>query len=463
MHSISENLKKIRTDRGWTQQQMADVLFVTRQTVSNWENGKSMPDLDMLASISEKLDTDINYLLYGPPEENSNMKKDIKISFRLIVTGLVFRLLRIPVGLTDHGFSTFRIFCKNYLAVIFAYTGFGMFVCQFMKGVNFINRTPEYKYSKYLRYTFFALYILQFILLLPYAIRECLFYLSILNYPRPYAGIENAVFSMYKAVNRAFFSGSNTILSSLRNYIVIKIFNTAVFFPLIAFAAGFIYDVSKPFNGPVNIPAFSKIKAFIESPADYINLFLLTVKNNTQLYKKELMLLTAVFFVSGFAYMAAGFVCDWKDITEESLRYMAYEQKTPMMLCHIMQKHISIPMMWLSAGRIGATMVKIAGFSLSVKLKKRFRLIFSLYLSVYFALMLINDVHYFILLWQSKGLMADSAISNTFTVFMRFPPGIMKKSYRFFHNGTNGGRLMKIFVFSLPAFITNLTNKKAAH
>lgn len=142
---------------------------------------------------------------------------------------------------------------------------------------------------------------------------------------------------------------------------------------------------------------------------------------------------------------------------------MAYEQKTPMMLCHIAQKHMAVPVMWLSAGRIGATVVKITGFSLSEKLKKRFRLIFTLYLSVYFILMLINDVHYFILLWQSKGLMADSAITNTFTVFMKFPPGIIKKAYRFFHNGTNGGRLMKIFVFSLPAFITNLTNKKAAH
>ena len=41
MHSIAKNIKMIRKEKGWTQQQMADFLFVTRQTVSNWENGVS--------------------------------------------------------------------------------------------------------------------------------------------------------------------------------------------------------------------------------------------------------------------------------------------------------------------------------------------------------------------------------------------------------------------------------------
>ena len=41
MYDISKNLKKLRQQRNWTQQQMADVLFVTRQAVSNWETGVS--------------------------------------------------------------------------------------------------------------------------------------------------------------------------------------------------------------------------------------------------------------------------------------------------------------------------------------------------------------------------------------------------------------------------------------
>lgn len=462
MHSISKNLKLTRQQRGWTQQQMADVLFVTRQTVSNWENGKSMPDIDMLASIAEKLNTDVNYLLYGPPAEDSNLKRDIIISLFLISVGLFFRLVRIPVQLSGSLSASFAFYCKNYLAVIFAYAGLGMFVCQFMKGVNFINRTTEYRYSKHLRCIFALLYILQFVLLLPYVIREFFFYLTVLHYPPQYAGMEKAAFSIYEAVNRIFFSDT-TILVSAGSWLAMKIFSSSFLFSVVVFASGFVYDVLKPFNGPVNIPAFNRIKTFIESPAEYTKRFLLTVKNNLKLYKKELVLLAAVFCVAEVMYIAAGFACGWKDITENSFRYMAYEQKTPMMLCHIAQKHISVPLMRITAGRIVAVMVKIAGFSLSEKLKKRFRLVFVIYLSVYFILMLINDVHYFIQLWRSEGLLIDSAITNGFISFMRFPPGIMKKIYRFFHNATNGSKLMKIIVFSLPAFITNMANKKAAH
>ena len=65
MHSIAKNIKMIRKEKGWTQQQMADFLFVTRQTVSNWENGRAFPDLETKEQICKKLDIDSQYLLYG--------------------------------------------------------------------------------------------------------------------------------------------------------------------------------------------------------------------------------------------------------------------------------------------------------------------------------------------------------------------------------------------------------------
>lgn len=48
-----------------TQDELAEKLFVTRQTVSNYETGKSRPDIDMLMHIAEALDTDIHQILYG--------------------------------------------------------------------------------------------------------------------------------------------------------------------------------------------------------------------------------------------------------------------------------------------------------------------------------------------------------------------------------------------------------------
>jgi len=43
--TISEKLKQARTDSGLSQEEVADKLGVSRQTMSNWENGRSFPDI----------------------------------------------------------------------------------------------------------------------------------------------------------------------------------------------------------------------------------------------------------------------------------------------------------------------------------------------------------------------------------------------------------------------------------
>lgn len=60
---LSENLKTIRKSKGLSQQELAVKLNVVRQTVSKWEQGLSVPDSDMLISISEVLETPVSTLL----------------------------------------------------------------------------------------------------------------------------------------------------------------------------------------------------------------------------------------------------------------------------------------------------------------------------------------------------------------------------------------------------------------
>ena len=52
---IGSKIKKSRTDAKITQEQVAEALDISRQTVSNWENGKSYPDLQILVSMSNQL------------------------------------------------------------------------------------------------------------------------------------------------------------------------------------------------------------------------------------------------------------------------------------------------------------------------------------------------------------------------------------------------------------------------
>ncbi len=60
---LNENLKKFRKSKGLSQEELAVRLNVVRQTLSKWENGLSVPDADMLVSISETLETPVSVLL----------------------------------------------------------------------------------------------------------------------------------------------------------------------------------------------------------------------------------------------------------------------------------------------------------------------------------------------------------------------------------------------------------------
>lgn len=60
---LNENIKAIRKSKGLSQEELAIKLNVVRQTISKWEQGLSVPDSDMLISISEVLETSVSALL----------------------------------------------------------------------------------------------------------------------------------------------------------------------------------------------------------------------------------------------------------------------------------------------------------------------------------------------------------------------------------------------------------------
>ena len=60
---FAETLKKIRTEKGLSQRELAERMYVTRSTVTRWETGSRLPDALMISRLSKCLDTDINTLL----------------------------------------------------------------------------------------------------------------------------------------------------------------------------------------------------------------------------------------------------------------------------------------------------------------------------------------------------------------------------------------------------------------
>jgi transcriptional regulator with XRE-family HTH domain len=74
---IGALLKKLRTEKGLTQEQFAEIVMVSNRTVSRWENGNNMPDLDILIQIFDYYEIDLRELLDGE-RKSENMNKELE-------------------------------------------------------------------------------------------------------------------------------------------------------------------------------------------------------------------------------------------------------------------------------------------------------------------------------------------------------------------------------------------------
>lgn len=84
MRDISKNIREVRLRRGMSQEQLAQALHVTRQTVSNYETGRSRPDVETLTLLAQALEADVRELLYGPAV--SPRRRSVR---RLLVAGVL--------------------------------------------------------------------------------------------------------------------------------------------------------------------------------------------------------------------------------------------------------------------------------------------------------------------------------------------------------------------------------------
>ena len=76
---LGEKLKAQRLSLGLTQQEVAEHLHVSRQTVSNWEVGRNFPDIPMIISISDYYHISLDELLKGDEGFMEKMKKDAEL------------------------------------------------------------------------------------------------------------------------------------------------------------------------------------------------------------------------------------------------------------------------------------------------------------------------------------------------------------------------------------------------
>lgn len=84
---FAETLRRLRKDKGISQRELAEQLFVTRSTVNRWENGSRLPDVAMLSRLSHCLGIDVGTLLYATMESDESPNVIMVDDHKIILTG----------------------------------------------------------------------------------------------------------------------------------------------------------------------------------------------------------------------------------------------------------------------------------------------------------------------------------------------------------------------------------------
>ena len=77
LKKIGSFLKELRKEKGITQEELAEMLYVSGRTVSRWETGTNMPDISLLVDIAEIFDVSIPEIINGE-RKNEIMEKEVK-------------------------------------------------------------------------------------------------------------------------------------------------------------------------------------------------------------------------------------------------------------------------------------------------------------------------------------------------------------------------------------------------
>lgn len=125
--NIGKRLKDARIESGYTQEQVAEQLDVSRQTISSWENGRTFPDIVSVVSLSDIYDVSLDVLIKGDEkmlehlEESTNIvKSNKKLLFAIIANILTaIAMIGLSVIVPSNEYVLVGVFCVMVIAASF--------------------------------------------------------------------------------------------------------------------------------------------------------------------------------------------------------------------------------------------------------------------------------------------------------------------------------------------------------
>ncbi|MGN0143149.1 MAG: helix-turn-helix domain-containing protein [Roseburia sp.] len=152
---IGSFIKELRKEKGLTQEQLAEQFRVSRRTVSRWETGSNLPDLDILIEMADYYDVELRELLDGERKSekmnkeleetvlkvadysNEEKQKMTKRMHLLFIGGLIAAVVYMILFFTDHADNFWGGLCQGIT--------FGMMIVGVIMTSKYAARIREYK------------------------------------------------------------------------------------------------------------------------------------------------------------------------------------------------------------------------------------------------------------------------------------------------------------------------------
>ena len=160
--TFAEALRRIRTERDFSQQSLAEKLCVDRSTIAGWETGRRLPDATLIKRLSECLNVDIAILMNAAGMDDENLNVIMLDDEKIILKGGIPILEEVLPGTAITGFtkpSEALAFARNnriFLAFLDIEIGKtkGLDVCRQLLEIN--PRTNVVFLTAYMEYSFDA-------------------------------------------------------------------------------------------------------------------------------------------------------------------------------------------------------------------------------------------------------------------------------------------------------------------
>lgn len=160
--NFPDTLKKLRTEQGLSQQELADQLYVTRSTIARWENGSRLPNALMVSRLAECLHVDPNTLLNDASENEEVPNVIVVDDMKIILNGALPILEQVLPNAVITGFTrpaeAVEYAKKNRVALAFLDIEMGKIsgldMCRTLLDIN--PRTNVVYLTAYVEYSFDA-------------------------------------------------------------------------------------------------------------------------------------------------------------------------------------------------------------------------------------------------------------------------------------------------------------------